>query len=106
MAARRHAGILLLGLPAACLAAEPYATVLADHGSGSPATLRAAIHDLTGDFGPEYPEGEESLRRLDAVEQQMAWGSDSTRAAFGQLQRAASIANPPMRTPPTPVSWM
>jgi len=34
---------------------------------GSPATLRAAIRDLLGDFGPEYPAGEEYLRRLEAL---------------------------------------
>ena len=71
--------VLLLGLPAAAIAAEPQAGVLAD--CGSPATLRAAIRDLMGDFGPEYPAGEEFLRRLDAIEQQMASGADSARAA-------------------------
>jgi hypothetical protein len=92
--------VLLWGLPAACLAAEPYATVLADHGSGSPATLRAAIGDLMGDFGPEYPAGKEYLRQLDAIEQQMVSGSDAARAAFEQLQRAALLASPLIRTQP------
>jgi len=89
---------LLVTLPVAAIAGEPQAGVLAD--GGSPATLRAAIRDSISDFGPEYPAGEELLRQLDAIEQQMASGSDSSRAAFEQLQRAALLANPLIRAQP------
>ena len=90
--------VLLWGLSAAAAADNAQAGGFAD--CGSPATLRAAIRDLMGDFGPEYPAGEEYLRRLDAIEQQMASGSDSARAAFEQLQREALLANPLVRAQP------
>ena len=90
--------VLLVSLPAAAIAGEPQAGVLADN--GSPATLRAAIRDLISDFGPRYPLGEEFLRRLDAIEQQPGSAPDSARAAFGQLQRAALIANPLLQAQP------
>jgi hypothetical protein len=62
--------------------------------------LRAAICDLIGDFGSRYPSGEEFLRRLDAIDQQMASDADAARAAFEQLQRAALIANPLVQAQP------
>jgi hypothetical protein len=61
---------------------------------GSPATLRAAIRDLMKECGARYPSGGDYLRRLDAVEKQMATGAESGRAAFTQLQREALVANP------------
>ena len=90
--------ILVMAFPAAAAADNAQAGGFA--GGGTPATLRAAIRDLMGDFGPEYPAGEEYLRRLDAIEQQMASGSDAARAAFAQLQRAALLANPLIRAQP------
>lgn len=67
---------------------------------GSPATLRAAIRDLMGDFGALYPSGDDALRRLDAIEQKLTPASDSARAAFEQLQRAALLAHPLLRAQP------
>lgn len=100
MKTNQHALKRVLGLMAVCcvalaslaLADRPQATVFADR--GSPATLRAAIGDLVAEFGPRYPSGNEFLRRLDRIEKQMSAGTDSARAAFGQLQREALIANP------------
>jgi len=92
--------VLLLTLPAAALAEESPTTEMAAHGSGSPASLRAAIRDLSDDWGPEYPAGEEFLRRLDALEPQLAAGADSARAAFLQLQREALVANPLVQAQP------
>ena len=84
----------------ACATTEPHSLVRADQNSGSPVTLRAAIGDLIADFGPQYPAGEEYLRRLDAIEQQMAAESDLARAAFVELQREALVANPLVRGTP------
>ena len=52
---------------------------------GSPATLRAAIHDLVTTFGPRYPQGAEFLKRLDAC---------VSAQEFAALQREALVANP------------
>jgi len=90
--------VLLVSLPAAAFASEPQAGLWAD--CGSPATLRAAIRDLISDFGPRYPLGEQFLRRLDAIDQQMASDADAASAAFEQLQRAALIANPLVQAQP------
>ncbi len=86
--------ISLPGMPTASWTAERSSPEQADQGSGSPLALRAAIGDLISDFGPMYPAGEEYLRRLDAIEQQMALGLDSARADFAALQREALVANP------------
>ncbi len=92
--------ITLPRLTTACSTTEPHSPLQVDQCSGSPATLRAAIRDLIADFGPKYPAGEEYLRRLDAIEQQMATGSDLDQAAFGELQREALVANPLVRGTP------
>ena len=81
-------GLSLLLVSAAALYSADFAN------QGSPATLRAAIRDLMSDFGPRYPSGDEFLRRLDAIEKQMAAGADSGRAAFALLQREALAASP------------
>ncbi|MHB8973600.1 MAG: HzsA-related protein [Pirellulaceae bacterium] len=84
--------VLVLAFPSAALADDAQGDAFADR--GTPATLRAAIRDLMADFGPRYPSGDAFLRRLDLVEQQMSADMDAARAAFGQLQREALIANP------------
>ena len=83
--------VLALALTVVAQADEPPALTFADR--GTPATLRAAIDDLLAQFGPRYPDGSRFLRQLDALQQQPAEAA-ATRAAFRQLQREASLANP------------
>lgn len=83
--------VLALALTAVAQADAPPANPFADR--GTPATLRAAIDDLLARFGPRYPDGNQFLRRLDALQQQPAEAA-ATRAAFRQLQREALLANP------------
>lgn len=83
-----------------CSIAESPVSVRPDQNSGTPATLRAAIGDLISDLGPDYPAGDEYLRRLDAIEQQMATGSDAAHVAFAELQREALVASPLVRGTP------
>ncbi len=84
--------VLAVVWPTAALANDPGATLPID--GGTPTTLRAAIRDLMADFGTRYPSGDEFLRRLDLIEQQLAADADSSRAAFHQLLREALVANP------------
>lgn len=84
--------VLVLTLPAVAFADAPQPDVFADR--GSPATLRAAIEDLTARFGPRYPAGNAFCRRLDVIEKQLPSGSEAVRAEFSRLQREALIANP------------
>jgi len=84
-----------LTLLAALLLAPLAAPRAADFGDGgSPATLRAAIGDLVNELGARYPSGGEFLRRLDAIEKQIASDAESGREAFARLQREALVANP------------
>lgn len=59
-------------------------------------SLRAAIVDLSTDFGPQYPEGAELLRQLDALRPRLAAGAsqEAALAQFQSLRRRALIANP------------
>lgn len=84
--------VLALVLPAVSVADGPQAAVFADR--GSPQTLRAAIGDLTAEFGPRYPAGHEFLRRLHSIEKEMSAGTESARAAFSRLRRESLVANP------------
>jgi hypothetical protein len=90
--------VLALAFPSAARVDDTPGDAFAD--CGSPATLRAAIGDLMADFGPSYPAGDAFLRRLDLIDEQMSSGTDSVRAAFGQLRREALIANPLVRGAP------
>ncbi len=61
-------------------------------------SLRAAIVDLSADFGPRYPGGREFLRQLDALTPRLAQGDSTARQAarteFEALRRRALVANP------------
>ena len=56
--------------------------------SGTAASLREAIVDLTKEFGNRYPGGAVFLHRLDAL------GPQPTPAALASLRREALLANP------------
>lgn len=61
----------------------------------TPATLRAAIADLTETFGERYPDGPAYLARLKKIEPGLAGDDpDAAQAAFEALQREALVANP------------
>ncbi|MBM3891039.1 MAG: hypothetical protein FJ388_18150, partial [Verrucomicrobia bacterium] len=66
--------------------------------SGEPATLRAAIGDLTATFGARYGGSAEYLARLSEIEQQLratdVGALARARSDFAALQREALIANP------------
>lgn len=71
---------------------------LVSAGVGDTTSLRLAIEDLLGSFGPQYPAGREYLARLAAIERQRATTDPPARAAglaaFQQLQHEALVANP------------
>ncbi|MCY2995581.1 MAG: hypothetical protein NTY19_48185 [Planctomycetota bacterium] len=71
---------------------------------GDLTTLRLAMEDLIGSFGPQYPAGREYLARLCSIENQLATTDPQARAvgqaAFRQLQREALLANPLVRGQP------
>jgi len=56
--------------------------------SGTPATLREAITDLSDAFGVKYPRAAEFLQHLDAL------GADPDPTALATLRREAMLANP------------
>ena len=57
-------------------------------------TLRAAIEDLVGTFGVQYPRGAEYLRRLDELGEAFRDGDSSIAQRLAQLRREALLANP------------
>ena len=59
----------------------------------SPGSLCAAIEDLSGSFGGQYPKGKEFLSRLDNL-------PANDVPAFGALQREALVANPLVSSQP------
>jgi len=61
---------------------------------GTPESLRLAVEDLIETFGAEYPNGPAYLKRLAAVEKQLAAGAEGAKAAFDALQKEALLANP------------
>lgn len=79
--------------PPAPLPFEPYVPAV------NLAALRRAIADLTATFGPRYPRGEAWLRRLDALEHELAAASPARTAELTaelvRLRREALVqANP------------
>jgi len=85
----------------ALLAMSPPKPALPRHelpSSGSPASLRAAVHDLQAVFGVRYPDGERYLAELDRIEPRLASGDEAGKATarqeFESLQKRALCANP------------
>nr|MBC8372115.1 hypothetical protein [Planctomycetota bacterium] len=60
------------------------------------APLRLAIRDLTANNGKKYPKGAEYLKRLGAIEKQLAAGEQTPELAkqFAALRSEALLANP------------
>jgi len=63
--------------------------------------LTAAIEDLSCTFGDEYPDGQEYLSRLEAIQRrsERAW-SEELAADFVELRQRALIANPLVSSQP------
>jgi len=83
---RSLGGRLKTLLPLAALLLLPISQAVAD--SGTAASLRDAIADLTKTFGDQYPDGGKFLARLDAL------GADPSPEALAVLRREALLANP------------
>ncbi len=90
---------LLLSTPLPALAGAPVAPA-----HNTPATLRAAIEDLTATFGASYPNGGKYLARLAEIEAGLAAKGRAARtaaqAAFDALQLEALVANPQVSSQP------
>jgi hypothetical protein len=63
-------------------------------------SLRAAIVDLTAEFGPRYPEGREFLRRLDGLRPRLAAEEPAALGSLEALRRQVLTANPLVRGTP------
>jgi len=63
-------------------------------------SLRAAIVDLTAQFGPRYPDGQEFLRRLDGLRPRLAAQEPAALRDLEALRRQALTANPLVRGTP------
>lgn len=90
----RSPAVLWFGLIVLAVSAAPAASPALPAADG----LRAAIADLAGTFGKDYPRGAEFLARLDRLqaEAQKAAGPDldRVRGDFEKLQRESLAANP------------
>jgi hypothetical protein len=72
--------------------------------TGTAASLRAALHDLTTTFGERYPQGADFGAELTRLEPALEAGTDAerqaARVAFEALQKRALAANPMVRDNP------
>jgi hypothetical protein len=66
--------------------------------AAEPGTLRAAIEDLSSEFGERYPNGPSYLERLSTLQEQLRSEVSSVKAAaqsaLEQLERESLLANP------------
>lgn len=60
-------------------------------------TLRAALMDLQATYGDRYPEAEDALHRLRALEPGIQAGDPEAERALRMLQRQALLANPALQ---------